>query len=81
MHRYDRPRRLLGYEIAGLSGFVDATGFWRPIAISSPSYRATPPGSASIWQPMPEAPWLALLIIAFLGEVTCGPPVAERPGA
>jgi uncharacterized membrane protein YoaK (UPF0700 family) len=82
MHRFDQPRRLLAYAIAGLAGFVDATGFLEAdrYFVSFMSGNTTRLGvdlatnSARAFAP-------ALLILGFVCGVTCGALVAERTGA
>lgn len=81
MHRYDRPRRLLAFAIAGLAGFVDATGYLAAdrYFVSFMSGNTTRLGvdlivaSARAFVP-------GLLILAFVGGVTMGALLADLAG-
>lgn len=81
MHRYDRPRRALAFGIAGLAGFVDATGF-----LAANGYFAsfmsgnTTRLGVDLAQDSLTALTPALLIAGFVIGVTIGALLAERAG-
>lgn len=78
MHRYDRRRRLLGFAIAGLAGFVDAAGFLAAdrYFVSFMSGNTTRLGVDLIAS---RANWIvpALLILGFVCGVMIGALVAD----
>ena len=81
MHRYDRSRRALAFAIAGLAGFVDATGFLAADGyfVSFMSGNTTRLGVDLI-----TAPEQALvpggLIVGFVAGVVLGALVADFAG-
>lgn len=81
MHRYDLPRRLLAYGIAGLAGFVDAAGFLAADGyfVSFMSGNTTRLG-VDLATRAHNAVVPALLIACFVCGVTAGAIVAERAG-
>jgi uncharacterized membrane protein YoaK (UPF0700 family) len=78
MHRYDRPRQLLAFGIAGLAGFVDAAGFLAADGyfVSFMSGNTTRLGVDLATRTV-TALTPALLIAAFVGGVTLGAIAAE----
>lgn len=82
MHRYDRPRQLLAFGIAGLAGFVDATGFFAADGyfVSFMSGNTTRLG-VDIATRVSAALTPALLICGFVCGVAAGALVAERANA
>lgn len=81
MYQYDLPRRLLAYGIAGLAGFVDATGFLAANGYfaSFMSGNTTRLGVDLATRPL-AALVPALLILCFVGGVVAGAVVADRAG-
>ncbi|KRA81530.1 YoaK family protein [Altererythrobacter sp. Root672] len=79
MHRYDSSRRLLAYGIAGLAGFVDATGFLAADGyfVSFMSGNTTRLG-VDIGTRVGSAVVPALLIVGFICGVTLGALVSEN---
>ena len=79
MHRYDQPRRLLAYGIAGLAGFIDATGFLAAdrYFVSFMSGNTTRLGVDLALRPG-DAIVPVLLILGFVGGVTMGALVVYR---
>lgn len=82
MHRYDQPRRLLGYGIAALAGFVDAAGFLAAggYFVSFMSGNTTRLG-VDLGTQASEALTPVLLISGFVIGVALGALVAERAKA
>ncbi|MBO9517917.1 MAG: DUF1275 domain-containing protein [Porphyrobacter sp.] len=78
MHRYDSSRRLLAYGVAGLAGFVDATGFLAADGyfVSFMSGNTTRLG-VDIGTQASAAIVPALLIFGFICGVTAGALVSE----
>lgn len=81
MHRYDPPRRLLAYAIAGLAGFVDATGYLAAdrYFVSFMSGNTTRLG-VDLVTDTPRAFIPALLIAGFVSAVTIGALLADWAG-
>ncbi len=81
MHRYDRPRRLLAFAIAGLAGFVDATGYLAAdrYFVSFMSGNTTRLG-VDLVTDTSRAVIPALLILGFVGAVTVGALLADIAG-
>lgn len=81
MHRYDRPRRLLAYAIAGLAGFVDATGYLAAdrYFVSFMSGNTTRLG-VDLVTDTARAFIPAMLILGFVGAVTVGALLADLAG-
>ena len=79
MHRYDQPRRLLAYGIAGLAGFIDAAGFLAAdrYFVSFMSGNTTRLGVDLALHPA-SAILPALLILGFVSGVTIGALVVYR---
>ncbi|OYW47171.1 MAG: hypothetical protein B7Z08_03690 [Sphingomonadales bacterium 32-68-7] len=79
MHRYDPPRRLLGYGIAALAGFVDAAGFLAADGyfVSFMSGNTTRLG-VDLATRAAEAVTPVLLIAGFVVGVVAGAVAAER---
>ncbi len=79
MHRYDTPRRALAFGIAGLAGFVDATGFLAANSyfVSFMSGNTTRLG-IDLATSLRQALVPALLILGFIAGVTLGALLAER---
>jgi len=79
MHRYDTKRRTLAFGIAGLAGFVDATGFLAANSyfVSFMSGNTTRFGvDLAGWTMQARIP--ALLILGFVIGVTLGALLADR---
>ena len=81
MHRYDRPRRLLACAIAGLAGFVDATGYLAAdkYFVSFMSGNTTRLG-VDLVTDTGRAFIPALLILGFVTAVTLGALLADAAG-
>mgnify|MGYP003117486300 CR=1 FL=1 len=79
MHRYDTKRRTLALGIAGLAGFVDATGFLAANSyfVSFMSGNTTRLGVDLATQGI-QALIPALLIVGFVIGVTLGALIADR---
>ena len=82
MHRFDRSRRALAFAIAGLAGFVDATGYLAAdqYFVSFTSGNSTRLGVDIATEPA-RAFIPALLIGGFVTGVTLGALVAEAAEA
>lgn len=81
MQRYDRPRRVLAYLIAGLAGFVDATGYLAAdrYFVSFMSGNTTRLG-VDLVTDTARAFIPALLIVGFVIAVTGGALLADIAG-
>jgi uncharacterized membrane protein YoaK (UPF0700 family) len=81
VQRYDRPRRILGFGIAALAGFVDATGFLAANGyfVSFMSGNTTRLG-VDLATHLSRAAVPALLIVGFVCGVLLGALVAEKAG-
>lgn len=79
MHRYDAKRRALAFGIAGLAGFVDATGFLAADSyfVSFMSGNTTRFGVDIATNPA-QALIPALLLFGFVVGVTLGALIADR---
>jgi len=81
MHRYDRSRRALAFAIAGLAGFVDATGF---LAADGYFVSFMSGNTTRLGVDLATAPWRALtpagLIAGFVLGVTLGALLADWAG-
>jgi len=81
MNRYDRSRRALAFAIAGLAGFVDATGFMAADGyyVSFMSGNTTRLGVDLVTAPI-RALTPAALILGFVAGVTLGAILADMAG-
>ena len=81
MQRYDRPRRILAYSIAGLAGFVDATGYLAAdrYFVSFMSGNTTRLGVDIVTNTL-RAYVPAFLILGFVIAVACGALIADIAG-